>query len=875
MAQKKIQIDLVAKDKATKSIKKFSQTAEASFNKTKRAAKGLSAGMKSDWGKASKAVDNSTKRIGVFRSSMSKLSGGIRNSISKMTTGMRSYTSSIDKANASMRKLSVTSKTVKTAGAVSAAGMAGAAGVGTGAMAAGAAVAGIGLAGPTEELAAAKEKLTKANKAATKAGENYHKVVKRSKGDMAANIAAMQTSIKKHKAYQMAAKKTATLQKKANAAMNKAKAAGGGLGGSLSKLRAGWLAVGAAIYVAIRAIKAAIGAYGEQIDAETRLAGVLKATGYAAGLTIEELKKYAAQMQKQTTYGDELILNTMAVIATFKNIKKTDNVFADTTEAVLDMATVMGTDARSAALQLGKALNDPITGVSALTRVGVTFTEQQKKQIKTLAEQGKLLEAQKIILTEIKSEFGGVSREMAKTPIGKIKQMANAWSDFKEKVGLLTALLIEKLAPVISELISGLGAMTTELTRFFGLADKKADAPIRKMIEYDNQLTEVRDKLSDINRKLEERIAIDEGDEARLDKLRAEKKVLEDQYKNLTKLRAEQKKLVDEQAGGLKPTPFVTPETDEEDPDLKLIKQLEELFIRRKELMGENLKAELDAEHYRYKYYVETNGKIKGAAEVHLLELQSIRKKYAAEEVQILADKLKAQDELEKSAIEKRKETLEAIAAIAKSLEDEEKARLDELAAKKQAAQEKLEDLIDTYAASPISDMFTDWVTGAKDFQEAFSDMAMSIGRDLIRMATQALILKAVTAGIGAFSGGGTTPTTIRGGQGGGYGFKNGGITRSAAGGAEFNGPKTGYPALLHGNEAVIPLQNGAVPVNMKGSQGGVTNNITMNVQAAEGMSNEEAANQGRNMMRGVHAEIDKRLLYQMHPGGLLYAGGR
>ena len=36
-----------------------------------------------------------------------------------------------------------------------------------------------------------------------------------------------------------------------------------------------------------------------------------------------------------------------------------------------------------------------------------------------------------------------------------------------------------------------------------------------------------------------------------------------------------------------------------------------------------------------------------------------------------------------------------------------------------------------------------------------------------------------------------------------------------AADGGVFDGPKSGYAATLHGNEAVIPLKDGAVPVSM------------------------------------------------------------
>lgn len=78
----------------------------------------------------------------------------------------------------------------------------------------------------------------------------------------------------------------------------------------------------------------------------------------------------------------------------------------------LDMATAMNGGLKPSAeqlsnqaIQLGKALNDPIIGMGALRKVGVAFTEAQKEQIKTLQESGDLMGAQKIILNELGNEF--------------------------------------------------------------------------------------------------------------------------------------------------------------------------------------------------------------------------------------------------------------------------------------------------------------------------------------------------------------------------------------------------------------------------------------------------------------------------------------
>jgi hypothetical protein len=79
---------------------------------------------------------------------------------------------------------------------------------------------------------------------------------------------------------------------------------------------------------------------------------------------------------------------------------------------------------RKGAIQLGKALNDPVAGVGALSRVGVQFTKQQKEQIKTLVDSGHTLEAQKIILGELSKEFGGAAASYA-TPMSRLKTSAH------------------------------------------------------------------------------------------------------------------------------------------------------------------------------------------------------------------------------------------------------------------------------------------------------------------------------------------------------------------------------------------------------------------------------------------------------------------
>jgi len=167
----------------------------------------------------------------------------------------------------------------------------------------------------------------------------------------------------------------------------------------------------------------------DQIDAEKKLEAVLRATGGAAGYTSGELQKMAADLQKVTNYGDEVTLNAMAMMATFRNIK--GDVFKESIKSVQDMATVMDQDLRSTVVQVGKALNDPIKGLTALGRVGVSFTEQQKSQIKAMQKSGDIMGAQKVILAELKGEFGGAAEAM----VNPMTQLKNTMGDLGETIG--------------------------------------------------------------------------------------------------------------------------------------------------------------------------------------------------------------------------------------------------------------------------------------------------------------------------------------------------------------------------------------------------------------------------------------------------------
>ena len=119
----------------------------------------------------------------------------------------------------------------------------------------------------------------------------------------------------------------------------------------------------------------------------------------------------AASLQSVSNYGDETTLSMQSVLLGFKNIK--GDTFEEATKAILDMATVMHMDLSSAAQVVGKALDDPVNGLTSLSRQGFKFTDAQKQVIQSLLDTGDAAGAQKVILDELNATYGGAAEAAA------------------------------------------------------------------------------------------------------------------------------------------------------------------------------------------------------------------------------------------------------------------------------------------------------------------------------------------------------------------------------------------------------------------------------------------------------------------------------
>ena len=227
--------------------------------------------------------------------------------------------------------------------------------------------------------------------------------------------------------------------------------------GSFSVLRSKLLLVGFATTMFTKTIGRLIVASNEQEIAERKLSQALTSTGRATEFSKHEMMSFASALQKTTTFGDETIIRSQALLATFTSVGK--DVFPNATRAILDVSAAMGQDLQQTTIQVGKALNDPVQGMAALRRVGIQLSETQQAQVKRFVELNQVSDAQKIILGELQTQFGGMAKAVSETSAGALMQMKNAVGDTAEALGDLLAPIVITFAKSIkfaAEAVSGL-----------------------------------------------------------------------------------------------------------------------------------------------------------------------------------------------------------------------------------------------------------------------------------------------------------------------------------------------------------------------------------------------------------------------------------
>lgn len=213
--------------------------------------------------------------------------------------------------------------------------------------------------------------------------------------------------------------------------------------------------------VALAAAGAAAAAFAVKFGKDAIVAGEAAATanarieqintsmglfGDSTAVVSDRLIKLAEATARQTGVDTNSIKLTQAKLLTFKELAATADdlggYFDRATKAAIDMGAAGFGTAEMNAVQLGKALNDPIKGITALSRSGITFTEIEKERIKTLVESNNIGEAQAMILKAIETQVGGTAEATANAT----DKMAVGFQQVKERVGIALLPVLERVS---------------------------------------------------------------------------------------------------------------------------------------------------------------------------------------------------------------------------------------------------------------------------------------------------------------------------------------------------------------------------------------------------------------------------------------------
>lgn len=209
---------------------------------------------------------------------------------------------------------------------------------------------------------------------------------------------------------------------------------------SILKYAAGVTAAVAAVAGMVKISKELLDAYSVQETAENNLMAAIKATGKESIISMDAMKDYASSLQDVTLYGDEAILSGQSLLQSLADLDQDG--LQEVTPHVLDFATAMGIDLKSAMSLVGKTLG---SSTNALGRYGIEIDMSGSKSEK-LAE----------LTQALTDKFGGMAEAAGNTSTGALVQMSNAVGDLKEELGQALASGLQPYVEGITNIIQGI-----------------------------------------------------------------------------------------------------------------------------------------------------------------------------------------------------------------------------------------------------------------------------------------------------------------------------------------------------------------------------------------------------------------------------------
>lgn len=214
-------------------------------------------------------------------------------------------------------------------------------------------------------------------------------------------------------------------------------------------------------FVALMATSAKAAA--ESRDAIAQVESRLQSMGNASGKTSEQLQESAKQLQRLSTFDDDDILrNVTSAMLTFGRVAGEQ--FDRAQRSAVDMATSLQMELQPATVMIGKAMNDPVKGITAMGRAGIQFSKAQKDMIKGFVEQGRIMDAQNVILAELERQFMGAGLAAREAVPGS--DAIDSWREFQETIGAVALRVIEAIEPMVVRVLDAFNNMTPGMQTF-------------------------------------------------------------------------------------------------------------------------------------------------------------------------------------------------------------------------------------------------------------------------------------------------------------------------------------------------------------------------------------------------------------------------
>lgn len=227
------------------------------------------------------------------------------------------------------------------------------------------------------------------------------------------------------------------------------------------------------------AMKKALGAASDFNREYMRLEGIVKATGGAAGFSAAEINRFAVDLGESTLTSATAAREAAGIILTFKSI--TGDTFKDTLKLAQDMSESGFGALKQTSLQLAKALEEPVIGLNALRRSGVSFTDSQKEMIKGMVDVGNKAAAQKMILKAVSDQVGGVGVAAAQGLAGAMdtlgERVTRAWEHIGNTAPVqLAARAITALSDIVNSFLVTMDNINEAQSNFKDFLEPNADA---------------------------------------------------------------------------------------------------------------------------------------------------------------------------------------------------------------------------------------------------------------------------------------------------------------------------------------------------------------------------------------------------------------